>query len=59
MVGSEAELSEIQLEMISDAIDQAEEVGDASERVKVVQTSESVSVPDLATYKYQDISFEL
>jgi hypothetical protein len=36
LVNSEAELSEIQLEMVSDAVDQAEEVGDFSERVEVV-----------------------
>jgi hypothetical protein len=35
LVGSEAETSEIQLEMISDAVDRVEEVGDVSERVEV------------------------
>lgn len=36
MVGSEAELFEIQLEMVSDAVDRVEEVGDVPERVEVV-----------------------
>jgi hypothetical protein len=35
VVGSEAEPSEIQLEMVSDAVDEVEEVGAVSERVEV------------------------
>jgi hypothetical protein len=35
LVDSEAELSEIQLEMVSDAVDRVEEVVDVSERVEV------------------------
>lgn len=35
LVDFEAETSEIQLEMVSDAVDQAAEVGDVSERDEV------------------------